>query len=122
LGREGAVLQGVLIDEAVERLFEGARDFRGSPGTRAIHQALDPLMGKAIHPCAQGRIGKLERVRDVLQALAFDDVTDGLGATEDTHLFGLLEHRLSRGQSRIGKVECKRPHKGPLLYKLLQKL
>jgi hypothetical protein len=52
LGREGAVLQGVLIDEAVEMLCEGARDFRGSTGTRAIHQPLDPLIGKAMHPFA----------------------------------------------------------------------
>ena len=94
LGREGAVLQGGLIDEAVEMLFECTRDFRGSTGARAIHQALDPLMGKAMHPFAPGRLGKLERVRDVLQALSFDDFTDGLGATEDAHLFGLLEHRL----------------------------
>jgi hypothetical protein len=36
----------------------------------------------------------MERVRDVLQALAFDDFLDSLGATEDTHLFGFLEHRL----------------------------
>jgi hypothetical protein len=42
-----------------------------------------------MHPFAYGRIGQLERVRDVLQALAFDDVTDRLGATKDTHLFGL---------------------------------
>jgi hypothetical protein len=47
-----------------------------------------------MHPFAQGRIGKLERVRDVLKALSFDNFTDGLGATEDAHLFGLLEHRL----------------------------
>jgi hypothetical protein len=83
-----------LIDEVVEMLFECARYFRGSTGARAIHEALDTLMSKAMHPLAQGRIGKLERVRDVLQALSFDDFTDGLGATEDAHLFGLLEHRL----------------------------
>src|SRR5213594_4465759 len=103
-------------------LFKFARDFRGSTGARAIQQALDTLIGKAMHPFAQGRIGKLERVRDVLKALSFDDFTDGLGATEDAHLFGLLEHRLSRGQSRIGKLALKRPHRGPLLYKLLRKL
>jgi hypothetical protein len=94
LGRERAVLEGVFIDEAVEMLFKFARDFRGSTGTRAIQQALDPLIGKAMHPFAQGRIGKLERLRDMLKALPFDDVTDRLGATKNTHLFGLLEHRL----------------------------
>jgi hypothetical protein len=91
---EKAVLDRVLIDEAIEVLFEGAGRFRGSPWARAIHQALGPLGGKAMHPFAQGRIGKLERVRDVLEALAFDDFTDGLRATEDAHLFGLLQHRL----------------------------
>ena len=120
--REGAVLQGVVIDEAVERLCECARDLRGSTGARAIPQALDTLIGTAMHPCAQGSLGKLERVRDVWQARSFDDVTAGLGATEDAPLFGLLEHRLSRGQSRRGKVELKRPPRGPLLYKLLRKL
>jgi hypothetical protein len=121
-GREGAVLQGVLIEEAVEMLVECTRDCRGSTGARAIHQALDPLMGKAMPPCAHGSIGKLERVRDVWKAWSFDDCTDGLGATEDAHLFGLLEHRLSRGQSRIGQWELKRPHRGPLFYKLLRKV
>jgi hypothetical protein len=103
-------------------LFECTRDFRGSTGARAIHQALDTLIGKAMHPFAQGRIGKLERIRDVLQALAFDDFTDGLGAPENAHLFGLLEHRLQRGQSRSGKLKLQRSHWGSLFYKLLRKL
>jgi uncharacterized protein YggL (DUF469 family) len=46
------MLQGILIDEAVEMLFEFACYFRGSTGARAIHQALDSLMGKTIHPFA----------------------------------------------------------------------
>jgi hypothetical protein len=52
LGIEGAMLQGILIDEAVEMLFECACYLRGSTGARAIHQALDSLMGKTIHPFA----------------------------------------------------------------------
>jgi hypothetical protein len=99
------MLQGIVIDEAVEMLFAFACDLRGSTGARAIHQALDSLMGKTIHPFASGSRGKLERVRDVLQTLAFDDVTDGLGATEDAHLFGLLEPCFSRGQSRCRTLE-----------------
>jgi hypothetical protein len=59
---EGTVLQGVLIDEAIEVLFEFTGHFRRSTRPRAIHQALDTLMGKAMHPFAQGRIRKLECV------------------------------------------------------------
>ena len=36
LGMEGAVLQGILIDEAIEVLFQLARDFGRAPGARAI--------------------------------------------------------------------------------------
>jgi len=120
-GRAGAVRPGGLSDEAVERRFEGARDLRGSTGARAIHHALDTLIGTAMPPCAQGSRGQLARVRDLWPVLAFDDCTDGLGATEDAPLFGLLAHRLSRGQRRSGPLECKRPHRGPLVYKLLRK-
>src|SRR5207249_11285412 len=51
-----------------------------------------------------------------------DTDREGLGATEDEHLFDHLKTRLSRGQSRIGKLELKRPHRGTLLYTLLRKL
>jgi hypothetical protein len=87
---EGAVLQGVLIDEAIEMVFQLAGDFGRSTGARAIHQTPGALVGKAMHPFPQGRIGKLERVGDGLEALAFDDVTYGLGTAEDTGFFGLF--------------------------------
>ena len=52
------MLQGVLIDEAIEVLFQRAGDFGGATGARAIHQALRALVGKAMDPLAQGGIGK----------------------------------------------------------------
>jgi hypothetical protein len=39
-----------LIDQAIEVLFQLARDFGRSPGARAIQQALGPLLRKALHP------------------------------------------------------------------------
>ena len=84
------MLEGVLIDEAIEVLFQLAGDFGRSTGARAIHQALRALVGKAMDPLAQGGIRKLERVGDGLEALAFDDVAYGLGTAEDAGFFGLL--------------------------------
>jgi hypothetical protein len=49
---EGAVLQRVLIDEAIEVLFQLARDFGRSTGARAIHEAWRTLVGKAMDPLA----------------------------------------------------------------------
>ena len=87
---ERAVLQGVLIDEAIEMVFQCAGDFGRSTGARAIHQPLRALVGKAMDPLAQGGIGQRERIGDGLQAGAFDDFTDRLRATEDPGFFGLL--------------------------------
>ena len=85
LGMDGAMVQGVLIDQAIEGLFQYARDFG-----RAIDQTLCALAGKAIAPLPQGGIRKLERVRDGLPTLPFHDVAHGLGTAEDAGFFGLL--------------------------------
>ena len=87
---EGAVLQGVLIDEAIEMLFQCTRHFGRSTGTGTIEQASGALIGKAMDPLAEGGIGKGEGVRDGLQALAFDDLAHGLGTAEDAGFPGLL--------------------------------
>jgi hypothetical protein len=87
---ERTVLQGVLLDETLEVLFQFTGHFGRSTRARAIHQPLGTLVGKAVDPFPQGRIGKLERVGDGLQALPFDDVTHGLGAAENTGLFRLF--------------------------------
>jgi hypothetical protein len=84
------MLQGGLSDEAIEVLFQCAGHLRGSTRPRAIHEALRPLMRKAMDPFAHGSIRQLERVRDLLQALAFDDVAYGLGTAEDAGFLGLL--------------------------------
>jgi hypothetical protein len=87
---EGAVIQRVLIDEAIEVLFQRAGHFRRATGSWVIHQSLGALVSKAIHPLAQGGIRKLERVGDGLEALPFDDLTHGLGTAEDACLFRLF--------------------------------
>jgi hypothetical protein len=84
--------QWVLIDETVEVLFEGAGHFWRAPGARAIPQALSSLIGKALHPFAQGGIGQMEGLGDALDVLARDHLTDGLGTAKDAGCLGLLEH------------------------------
>jgi len=84
------MLEGVLINEAIEVLLSSARDFGWSTGARAIQKALRTLVGKTIDPLAQRGIGKLERVGDRLEALPFDDIAHGLGQTEDASRLGLL--------------------------------
>jgi hypothetical protein len=89
-----AVLQGVLIDEAIEVLFQLARHCGRSTGARVIHQTLRALVGKAVDPLPQGSIGKVQRVGDRLEALACDDVAHGLSTAEDPGLFRLFQHRI----------------------------
>jgi hypothetical protein len=88
------MLQRVLVDEAIEVVRQGAGHFGWATGTGAILEPLDPMGGKAVDPFAQGRIGKVEGVRDGLEALAFDDLTHGLGTTEDTCFLALSEKGL----------------------------
>ena len=85
------MLEGVLIDQAIEVLFQLARDFGRSPGARAVYEPLGALVGKAMDPLAQRGIGIGQRVRDGLQALAFDDFTHGLGPAKDPRLFRLFQ-------------------------------
>jgi hypothetical protein len=54
------VLQGGLIDEAVEVLFEGARHFARAPRTRTLHETCHALVSKALHPFSSGGVGKVE--------------------------------------------------------------
>ena len=82
--------QGGLIDEALEVLFQLARDFWWPTGAGAIDEALGALVGKAMDPLAERGIGKGQRIRDGLEALAFDDFTHGLGPAKDPCLFRLL--------------------------------
>ena len=88
------MLQRVLIDEAIEVLFQVAGHFGRSTGAGTIEQALGALVGKAIDPLAEGRVGKRERIGDGLQASPLDDFTDRLSATEAPGLFRLFQHRI----------------------------
>src|SRR5712691_9288582 len=74
LGRDRAVLEGVLVNEAIEVPFEFTGHFGRSTGARAVDEALRALVSKAMDPLAQGGIRQLEGVGDGLEALPFDDV------------------------------------------------
>jgi hypothetical protein len=121
LGMDGTVLQGVLINEAIEVLCQLARDFGRSPGAWAVNEALCALVGKAMDPLAQGGIGEGQRLRDRLEALAFDDVAYRLGTAEDARFLRLLQAGVSRGEGVIGKVQCEGAHTRGLQNKVLQK-
>jgi hypothetical protein len=86
------MVQGILLDEAIEVLFQGTGDFGRSTGARAVEETRGPFMGKAMDPFAEGGIGKREGVGDRVQVRTFDDFTDRLGAAEDLGLFRLLQH------------------------------
>ena len=115
------MVQGVLIDKAIEVLFQRARDFGRSPRARAIDETLRTVVGKAIDPLAEGGIGKREGVRNGLQALAFDDLAHGLGTAEDAGFPGLLDEGISGRERVIGKVQCEGPHLRVSSNKILQK-
>jgi hypothetical protein len=85
------MVEGVFVHEAIKVLGQCTGDFRGSTGTGAIHQTLDPLVREAMDPLAQGGIGQVQRVGHRVEALAFDDLAHGLGPTEDPGFLGLLE-------------------------------
>jgi len=117
---DGAVLQRVLIDQAIEVLFQRTRDCGRSTGARAIYQSLGPLVGKAMHPFPQGRIRKLERVGDVWDAPAFDDGADSLGTAEDARFCGLFQESVYCGEGIIGKGQFEGAHAGGLPNKVRQ--
>src|SRR5215831_11114791 len=101
----GAVLKWVLVDEVIEVVRQGTRHFRWSTGAGAISEALHPLVGKAIEPFAQRGVGKVERVRDGLEARPCDDFAYGWGTPEHAGLPRLLQETLEGGQGLLGHVE-----------------
>jgi hypothetical protein len=115
------MVQGVLLDEAIEVLFQGTGYFGRSTGARAVEEARGPCMGKAMDPFAEGGISKRKCVGDRLQVGAFDDCTNRLGASADAGLVRLLQHGIQGGEGVIGKVELEGPHGIVLPYKVLQK-
>src|SRR5262249_47379497 len=94
LGRARALLEGVSLDEATEVPCAGARPLARSPGPWAVQHALGPLLGKALHPCAESRIGTVEGRGDGVDAGACDDLTDGLRTAKAPGLLRLFEQGL----------------------------
>jgi hypothetical protein len=101
----------VLINEAVKMLFERTGHFAWTPRARAVQQALGSLMGKALDPLAQCRIGKVEGLGDGGNVVAGDDLPHGLGAAKDTGCFGMLEDSIQGSQGMSGKVALERAHR-----------
>src|SRR5262245_3793818 len=101
------MLERVLIDEAIKVLFQRAGDFRQSTGSRAISQALGPLLRKALHPFSECRIGYVEGRGDGVDMLACHDLTDSLRQAKDPRFLGLLQYGLS------GCMPCPSTRKAP---------
>src|SRR4029434_11281606 len=59
LGMAGAVLERVLVDETIEVVCQGTRDFWRATGARALPQPLGALVGKTIDPLPHGGVRKL---------------------------------------------------------------
>jgi len=88
----------------MEMLCQRTGKFGRSTRARAVDEAWRALVGKAMDPCAQGRIGKLEGVGNRLEALPFDDVAHGLSTAEDARFLGLLDEGISGRERVLGKV------------------
>jgi hypothetical protein len=119
------MVQRVLVDKTIEVLRQRTGHFGRATGSGAIGEPLDPLMGKAMDPFTQRRIGKVECVRDRLEAATLDDGAHGLSPPEHTGLLGLFQEAIYSGQGLLGKVEFEGPHKGisrKKYYKKLQKV
>jgi hypothetical protein len=118
---ERALLQGGLLDEAMEGLFKCTGHCAWSSGARALHEPRRAVVGKAGDPCPQGRRGKGQRVGDRVEALPLDDVAYRVGPAEAPRLVRLLQEGMSGGEGIIGTVQCEGPPAGSLQKKLLQK-
>jgi hypothetical protein len=115
------MLQGVLVDEAIEVLFQRAGHFGRTTRAGAVDKARGAFMCKAIDPLAQRGIGKVQGVRDSLEAVALNDLAHGLSTAEHTGLLSLFKKGLQGGEGLLGKVEFEGPHRGGLQNKILQK-
>jgi hypothetical protein len=54
------MLEGVLIDQAVEMGFDRAGHFSRSAAAGALQEAAGTFTSKALHPFSQGGVGKME--------------------------------------------------------------
>ena len=115
------MMEGSFVHKAIKGLGQCPGDLRGSTGAGPIHYPLAPLVREAMDPLAPGSIGQVQRVGHRLEALAFDDLTHGLGTTEDPGFLGLLARDISGGEGLIRQVAFERPHWGVSRKKLRQK-
>jgi hypothetical protein len=104
------MLEGVVIDQAIEVLFQRARDCGRSTGARSIQQALGPLLRKALHPFSACGMGHVEGRGDGVDMVACHDLTDGLRPAKDASLLGLLQYSLSGRQRILGKAAFEGAH------------
>ena len=104
------MLEGVLLDQALEVLFQLAGDFGWSSRARAIPQALGPLLCKALYPFAEGGIGQVERLGDGVDMVAGYDLPDRLRPAKDPRFLRLLEQGVEGRQRLIRKVAFEGTH------------
>ena len=115
------MLDRVVVDESIEVLRQHTGHCGRATRAGAIGETLDPVVGQAMDPLAQRGVGKVERGGDGVEAMPLDDVTDRLGATEDTGLLRLLQEGSEGRKGVLGKVEFEGPHSGGLQEKVRQK-
>jgi hypothetical protein len=111
LGRDRAVLAGVLVNEAIEGRFQLAHDLGGATGACAIQQALGPLLRQALPPLTPGSIRQGEGRGDGREMVPRDHRTDRLGTAQDTRLLGLLAPRVSGRERMNGHVAFEGAHR-----------
>lgn len=86
-------------------------DIRWATGARAIPQARCPLLHKALHPFAQGRIHKVERLGDGCDIVARHHRMDGLRTAKDAGLLDLFKYGLEGRQGMSGKMAFEKAHR-----------
>jgi hypothetical protein len=111
VGRDRAVLAGVLVHKALEGPCQRARDLRWAPGACALQQALGPLLRQALPPCPQGSMRHVEGRGDGRDMGTRDHRTDSLGTAKAPRLLGLLEQRVAGRERMNGKVAFEGAHR-----------
>ena len=96
------MLQRVLINKAIEMLFQLTRHGGRSPGARALPHALRPLRRKARHPGAAGGMGQVARRGDGVDLVAGHALPDGVCPAQAPRLRGLLAQDIE-GRQRLSR-------------------
>jgi len=83
----------------------------GRPGARALPPALGPLLGKTLHPCAQGSMRHRAGGGDGGDVVPGDHRRDSVGTAKAPRLLGLLAHGVSGRARMIGKGAVEGAHR-----------